>query len=344
MKKYLLIFCCSFISCLQASHIIGGEISYQRDHTTPIKYIFTVSVVYNAQVVTDSPDDFSKIDVSTLPIDYGDNTNATLMLDGGLQAAGSGVVRAVYKGIHVFPSVSGTYIVSVKDSYRPDYIINIPNTTHHNIFFSTTVNLSLPDQGLQFLDFPHKVISNTAYTYEPQIVNPDNDTLLFNLITPFTGPSQSIQNYKYPSDPNVNQGRTDVSFIVHEKTGKITWNKPACCSHYLIAVRINKIRKDKIVSTTIRDYTLITTSNIVGIDDQEHSTQTLLSTNLVSAGTTMSVRASGKLTITDVSGRIVFEQSNYAQNSPIMLHVKPGMYICTLQGAHTQHSERLMVE
>lgn len=344
MKKYILILISCLLSQLQASHIIGGEISYQPDITTPTKYLFTVSVIYNAHNVTDSPNDLSKIDVSTLPIDYGDNTNATLFLDGGLQAAGNGVVRAIYKGTHIFPFETGTYIVSVVDSYRPDYILNIPNNKQHPIYFSTTVNLSLPDQGLQFLDFPHKVLSNTPYVYEPQIVNPDNDTLLFNLITPFTGPSQSIQNYKYPGDPTINQGKTDVVFSVDPKTGKITWNKPPCCAHYAIAVRINKIRKDKLLSTIIRDYTLITTDGLVGIDDQEDNTPTLLSTNLIGEGTTLSAHVSGDLTITDLSGKVVFQQRNYVQDSPLALALKSGMYVCTLTGLGVKHSERLVVE
>lgn len=344
MKKYLLIFCCFLAYYVQASHMLGGEITYEREPTST-RYFFTVSLIYRADNVTISPNDGARIDVSALSIDYGDNNNVILPINGDLQNVGNGLVKGTYKGTHMYSAASGNYVVSVTDNYRAAGIVNIPQSDDKPLFFTTSINLRIVDQGISFLNFPHAVQKDVLYTHEPQILNPDQDSLAFSLVIPLSGAGKTIDDYKYPNDPSLNNGKTDVVFAIDSKTGKITWDKPTAYGYYTIAIQVRKYKSRIHVGTTVRDYTLVVRDGAVGVHDEEHkSAETLLSSNLLQSGNQVSARFSGDLTIRDLKGQVVFQQNNYVQDSPLVLNLHPGMYMCTFQGAGQQRFEKLMVE
>ena len=235
-----------------ATHNRAGQITYS--HVSGFTYQITILTCTDIS----SP---NNADRPYMPIDWGDGSPAD-----SIQRIGNGTVVVPfvakenrYVANHTYPG-PGTYTLYTEDPNRNGGVNNIPNSI--DVIFSVTSVLFISpnssfgsyNNSVQLLNPPkdHACV-NALWLHNPAAVDPDGDSLAYELI-PCTGAGgQTIIGYVFPDDfPTVGGGQNGVMSIdVH--TGTVTWDSPMFPGEYNIAIRINEYRQGIFVGSVLRD-------------------------------------------------------------------------------------------
>lgn len=241
-----------------ASHNRGGEITYI--HLGGNTYEFTITTCTDV-----GPQ--AQADRDELYIDYGDGTIDTLPR---VQQVAQPFNHQInyYKGIHTFSS-AGTYTICMEDPNRNDGILNINGTggsssgwgNSDNVVFSLQTQLVISpflgnaNNSVQFDECPCPAIAclGQIYCYNPQAVDPDGDSLSYELVAPLGSGCSQLgipTSYDFPHNRGGGTGTMDTQY------GTYCWDSPSMVGEFNFTIKITEWRNGFVVGYVYRDVQL----------------------------------------------------------------------------------------
>lgn len=239
MKKIILfIGLICFYNFSHASHIYGGQIS--------LKDLGSSSYEVEIQLWVDTLAPVS----NTIQYDYYSSTAnvGTAFLSNTINL-GNGIVELVYMDTAGINFIANQLIVSYSNCCRNAAITNVVNPSSADFFIQTTLNFSGGANTSPKMMNPPKFYHGVGDTlnHNPMAVEPDGDSLVYSLITPWgaaTVPLTMTTN-PYPSAPA-------SAFSIDASIGNIFWI-PSSTGVYSYAVQVDEYRNGNLISTSIRD-------------------------------------------------------------------------------------------
>jgi len=174
-----------------SSQVIGGEITYEfiQGHTYEIKIsLFS----YSGDGFVDRP--------SIDSVHVGNNT-VTFNRDLYYDFVVEGMRQSIYMETFTFPG-AGNYTIGFVLPGRPGNTVNIPNSFFTPFAISTEliVSASCPNTSVDFSDHPIWFMQlNKGYRQNMAVLNPDHDSLSFELVSCLGESFQPIPGYFIPS-------------------------------------------------------------------------------------------------------------------------------------------------
>lgn len=247
-----------------ATHNRGGEITYE--HISGLTYKFKVTTCTDISSA-------AQADRSELYIAFGDGNGDTIPRSSIVPIPGfPNHQKNIYVGTHTFVT-SGTYIISVEDPNRNANILNIyPNGggSSDNVVFSLKSKLIInpflgnggANNSIVFDDCPCPAIAcvGKQYCYNPQAVDPDGDSLSYQLVAPLGINAEELPIptvYLFPNQVGSNGGNINIDPI----TGTICWDSPHMIGEFNFTIKITEWRNGYEVGYVIRDIQLTVQSN-----------------------------------------------------------------------------------
>lgn len=267
---------CISPNLLYASHIVGGELSYECLGNDD--YLVTLKVYrdcYNGQADYDNPSNVyiyknsNGALVTTLPMAFPgsdqlpNNTgNPCLIVPPNIC-----VEEAVFTYEVHLPQITGGYRLIYQRCCRNYTIVNIvsPSTT------GATYEATMPDTALAicnnspyFVNFPPTIICVfTPFVFDHSAVDPDGDSLVYELCSPYYG---ATDFNPYPNPPmaygNINflapYSATDPMggappMAIDPVTGELTVT-PTAVGQYVVGVCVSEYRNGNLLSVHRRDF------------------------------------------------------------------------------------------
>jgi gliding motility-associated-like protein len=238
-----------------ASHNRGGEITYL--HLGGYTYEFTITTCTDV-----GPE--AQADRNELYIDYGDGFLDTLIRDQIIPQPFNHQ-KNIYKGIHTFSS-AGSYVICMQDPNRNNNILNINGGNSDTEVFSLQSLLVISpflgnaNNSVQFDECPCPAIAcvGKIYCYNPQAVDPDNDSLSYELTAPFGSdclPMGIQSTYLFPDDVAGGNLTLDAA------TGTVCWDSPGMIGEFNFTIKITEWRNGIRVGFVYRDIQLTVDGN-----------------------------------------------------------------------------------
>ncbi len=252
-----------------ATHNRGGEITYQ--HVSGLTYRFIITTCTDISAA-------AQADRSELFIRYGDGEGDTIprVIPVTSIQGFPDHQKNVYIGVHTFVT-SGSYLIEVEDPNRNANILNIyPNGggTSDNVVFALQSKLIInpflgmggANNSLVFDDCPCPAIAcvGKEYCYNPQAVDPDGDSLSYELVAPLgldAEPLPSPTVYLFPNQVNSGGGTMSVD----PATGTMCWDSPHLVGEFNFTLKITEWRNGYQVGYVYRDIQL-TVQNLCNND------------------------------------------------------------------------------
>jgi gliding motility-associated-like protein len=225
---------------VEATHNRGGEITFRHLN----------NLTYEIRVVTYTKDQ-DAADRQFLPVsfNYGNPTRIDTVQRSSRVFVGNDLVRNIYLTTHTFPGAS-TYTISVTDPNRIGGINNIPSSINLPFHIETQliINPFLGVNSSPVLNFPP--IDNGCvrrlFVHNPGAVDPDGDSLSFEL-TPCRGAGGlPIATFYYPNLPPI--------LTINSRTGDFIWNTPDTPGTFNFAIIIREWRNGVQIGNIIRDF------------------------------------------------------------------------------------------
>lgn len=267
MKKLslLLLVLLSTQSLVQASHIIGGEVTYQwisgntyqlrlslyRDCSgiplplsTPIQY-HSVAAGFNSfsnLTQVGSPEEVSPICAASLP-------NSTCNGGGTLY----GVEKATYEGVVTLPSNQNDWVFYYEECCRNAAPTNVVFPGGMSSYFEATLNnLTVPfNNSVQFTSIPVNMINNnTTVNLGWSAYDPDQDSLSFELVAARSGANNPLM---YASGFSALQPfAASLPTQLNSVTGILTVS-PNTTQYAIVCMRISEYRGGMLIGEVYRD-------------------------------------------------------------------------------------------
>lgn len=248
-----------------ATHNRGGEITYE--HISGLTYRFKITTCTDISSA-------AQADRSELYIDFGDGNGDTIprVVPVSPIQGFPDHQENTYIGIHTYVT-SGSYFITVEDPNRNANILNIyPNGggTSDNVVFALQSKLVInpflgnggANNSLIFDDCPCPAIAcvGKEYCYNPQAVDPDGDSLSYELIAPLGLNAEALPIptvYLYPNQVNSGGG----TMTIDPSTGTMCWDSPHMIGEFNFTIKITEWRNGFEVGFVIRDVQLTVQSN-----------------------------------------------------------------------------------
>jgi len=212
----------------------GGEIRYE--HVGGFTYLKEVVHYTKLSTPADRPE---------LLVDFGDGSRDTVprtrILGNTTGTDCTGDARmSVYTATNTYPG-PGVYTIRYDDQNRNGGIVNIPNSVSQSFCVSTllVINLVLgPNNSVRFDNSPLEFgyVGNTLF-HDPRPLDPDGDSLSFELVPPLGLGCSPIAGYSVPDSPPPGWAGLDPALGVYR------WHLPSVIGTYTIAIRANEWRK-----------------------------------------------------------------------------------------------------
>lgn len=195
--------------------------------------------------------------------DNGDGTPLdTLARDSAIFLPGIGcdlLRRDVYLWQHTY-SGAGSFTISCTFYGRDAGIVNIPNSGAQGFCTQALLVIGSDPVGNSSARFTESFIATTSswsmLLYDPLPVEPDQDSLIFELVEPFGLGCSPVAGYVFPVD--VVPGSTFN--WVDPATGVFQWYYPLMQGSYVIALRCTEYRNGSIIGQVTRDVSICVNS------------------------------------------------------------------------------------
>lgn len=174
-------------------------------------------------------------------------------------------VANYYATVSLAPAPGG-YQLAYQRCCRNQTILNIVNPLSTGATFYANIPASVPDNGNPvFNELPPPFIcSGLPFVFDHSATDPDGDSLVYELCTPFTGASQNIPQPQPPFNPPYSNivwqppfqlsnmlGGTPMT--IDPQTGLLTAT-PNTIGQFVIGICVNEYRNGVLLSKTRRDY------------------------------------------------------------------------------------------
>lgn len=274
MKNHFVLSCLIF-ACFQlgATHFKASSVEIRFQQTGPL----TVSAEVVMHVLEEFSDDFRDDlqlswgdgAVTSVTIVNGDDNDGDGVPDG--ETVEPGVVKLVFPGEHVYANM-GRYTISVQDPNRAAGILNINFPNSVNVPFYTQSEIRLVED-FERNHSPVPLEGGGDYTiigqnmlHLPNAFDIDDDSLVYDLITPFQGEGSPVPNYF---------GIGTLASIDSDK-GIMLFNSELSTGTYVFAIRITSYRNGSVQDRVIREVTIFNEEVLISNNNPEVSVNTPL--------------------------------------------------------------------
>ena len=278
MKQFIVILFLLVYQISFGSHIIGGDIYY--DYLGNNQYRFYVTLYRDCNSTGADYDDPLKLTIY--------NSSGALVQNVDVPFPGSVILplefnnpcatppgnicveRAIYTYVLTLPPIPGGYTVSYQRCCRGPNITNLVNPDDTGLTLTTHIPGSetgaFNNSSPRFDYYPPILLCNQ----EEKIINhvatdPDGDSLVYSLITPFSGatstnpaPNQAPPPPYYPVQwfgpfsENIPLG-PGSSTVINNQTGILTVN-PVNVGLFVVGVCVKEYRDGVLIGQTVRDF------------------------------------------------------------------------------------------
>lgn len=236
---------------VRASHLRAGEVIAERVNCNSLRYKITITVYTNTHSE-------ARLGGDGDILDFGDGSPAIdvpviqNIIRTDLNPDGS-VSTASYTYYHTY-SGPGQYIISYRENYRNEGVINMTASAATSFYLETMVMIDgyIACNNSPVLGVPPIDRANTGvlWTHNPSASDPNGDRLRYELVVPFKDRNTEVLDYRTPGDPGFytnyatanEAGNGPPTFSIDEETGTITWDAPGAVGEYNIAFHIQEWR------------------------------------------------------------------------------------------------------
>ena len=235
-----------------ATHNRAVEITYE--HVSGSTYDFTVrTIVRNCENCATRPE---------LEINYGDGTLELIPCTDSIQLAPE-VELNVYEGTHTYSEV-GAFTIFIEDPNRNQDVLNISsgNINSVNIMMYTESFLVIQSLGEgisspTFEELPFDTFCiDMANLYNSQAIDPDGDSLSYEIVACRQEDGEPIPSYVFPDDINP---ASDNQFAIYGDEGDVWWLNPKLQGFYNFVLEVNKWRNGELIGKVARDIQIFVT-------------------------------------------------------------------------------------
>ncbi len=237
-----------------ASHIKAGEIIARRLDAQSLTYEITLRGYADR--------DSQVIFGSNGTLDFGDGTS--IMLTNDLDpnkpeyiprtAISEDTWMYELKINHTY-SAAQSYIISFREFYRNEGILNMDESVNMPFYLETAINID-PFMGinntpeLRRAPMDYALLGKT-YHHQPGGFDADGDSLSYRMVAPRQDQSTAVKNYRYPhrtfpaGDPRNASSETggEAYFSINPVSGDIIWDAPGTAGQYNVAFQVVEWRK-----------------------------------------------------------------------------------------------------
>lgn len=261
-----------------ASHIVGGEMYY--DYLGNNQYRVYIAI-YRDCASTGAPFDdplsmgvfnSSNVLVSQVNIPFPGSTILPVVFNNPCVTPPSGICieRAIYTTIITLPPTPGGYTLSYQRCCRGPNITNLANPDDTGLTLTTHITGSdsgaLVNSAPRFTNYPPLVICNNEdLNFNHSATDPDGDSLVYELATPFAGASSLNPAPSPPPAPPYFPVSWDAGFssnvplgpgsttTINPVTGHLFVDANAL-GLYVVGIRVKEYRNGVLINTTTRDF------------------------------------------------------------------------------------------
>jgi gliding motility-associated-like protein len=270
-----------FIKEADATHIVGGEITYRNLGND--NYEITLKIYrdcHNGQAAYDDPTYISIFNSSgqflnLLPITFpGSKVLPIVPISPCLLPPNDVCVEeAIFVDTILLPPIPGGYQLSYERCCRNQTLLNIVNplgtgSTYYTVIPDTSVVLS--NSTPAYTNFPPIYIcANEKLAFDHSAKDPDGDSLVYELCTPYLG-ADGFNPYPVPassppyayvtysgtynaSDPLGHDPINGVALHIDPQTGWLT-GKPNQIGQFVVGVCVSEYRNGVLLSVNKRDF------------------------------------------------------------------------------------------
>jgi len=332
LRSILLLVCIASLKLAHATHEMGGELRF--NHISGYLYSIEIHLYVNPNSQADRPNEELNIDgvVDTVPL------TDSIPLPGLCPT-----VHCIYTIQHVFPG-PGTYTITLEDPNRIAGIMNIPNSVNVPLGLRATLIItSLGADNSPRFNAPPTDIGYTWSTlvHDPQITDPDGDSLSCELLTPLGYNVDPIPGYQLP---DVLTAAGDFTWC-DPHTGVFLWDHPNLMGLFTIAIRCTEWRGGVMIGEVTRDMLICLGTLPTAISEQENAP----AMRILSDGTGMvevitNIHRDATIEVFDAQGRSVRTITTTGERTVIDTRTfAEGVYIVHTADGDWSRTGRLLV-
>ncbi|MBL0742510.1 gliding motility-associated C-terminal domain-containing protein [Chryseolinea lacunae] len=296
MKTVIVSLCLMFAGMSAiASHIRSVQIQAEQINCASLTYRITVIAYtnYGSTVAFGGTDD---------RLDFGDGFSieipelATQEIIDPLLKVG----KIQFETTHTFVR-EGTFIISYREANRNEGVLNVPGSVNSPYYTETAVRIgfglcnSSPVLTVPPIDHACRGL---AFYHVVGAVDPDGDSLSYQLTTPRSQASEELKNYSLPNaiafyaamhyDQANEAHNGKPTFAIDAQSGLLTWDAPGSLGEYSVAIKITQWKFNNADSTWYAAGYVIRDMQIV-VDDCVNQRPVLTTAQdlCVEAGTTV---------------------------------------------------------
>lgn len=276
---YIFLFCLFAYQTALATHIIGGSISYE--YLGVHEYKIRLEVLrdcYNGIPGFDNPAPIGVYDSNSNLIHHllvpfnGQDDTVSLAIPNSICVFPSNICvhKAVYEANVFLPDIPGGFVVVYQRCCRSEVISNLVDPLTAGMTFHTTISPPLQNSSPVFdNDFPVATFLNTAFVYDASATDLDGDSLVYELIHPFTGATfdDPMPNPPFPPpydqvefvDPPYSVSNMlggNYPLTIDPVTGEMSAIPPTL-GVFQIAYSVKEYRNGQHIGTTYREFTFV---------------------------------------------------------------------------------------
>lgn len=242
---------------LFATHNRSGYIRYQQ----------TGPLTIQAEIITFTRTSSRPADRDTLTICWGDGSCEQVVRSNGPGTPPEGeeldndIKYNVYIAEHVYAE-RNTYVISMTDPNRDAGILNVNPPNSGQIAFHLQATVNMVDTEIRGLNKSPVIqappvalaYAGFAYSYNPNVVDLDGDSIVYELTTPLQGVNEVAPNYVHPN--SIDAGGSN-SFKIDPVTGTLTWDTPELIGKYNVAIRFKSYRNGEFIDGFVLDMEIL---------------------------------------------------------------------------------------
>ena len=321
MRKFLVLLLLLASVPVLATHLVAAELTYR--HISGFQY----EVIGIVWVDTSNP--------ATIPFILLNNDTVYMS---NIQLFPTGpcgeLQRNEYSTNISFPG-PGSYLIEFELLNRNSGILNIPNSSQEPLSIKAELHVNPttgPNNSVEFTIRPNIIWNQWSVLYhDPGVVDVDGDSLSFSLAIPSGLSGIPISGYQFPHDV----APPSTYSWVDSSTGLFTWDYPLMVGEYVIAIEVSEWRNEILVGKTRRDMMICISDLTPYTSIAESSLESGFGFVPNGPNQFMVSDEDGKvpqLTITDISGRIVFSENVRDGTLVDLSEQAQGMYSLTFVG------------
>ncbi len=285
MKKLSIL--CFFLATFfgaSATHIVGGSISYEL--ISGNEYKIKLEVLRdcfggNPNAYFDNPAAIGIFDQNDtlvqqllVPLTGIDDTISLNVQNSVCSFPASICIhRTIYEVTAILPLNMDGYTLAYQRCCRTGSLVNVVNSLESGMTFFTTLDLEQENTSPIFnSDIPFAVFSETAFVYDGSATDPDGDSLVYELASPFLGASAE---FPLPQPPNAppyaplnfilptysvnNMLGGNYPLTINSITGEMV-AIPPYLGVFQIGYKVNEYRNGTLIGTTQREFIFYVTA------------------------------------------------------------------------------------